>query len=121
MSEAEETQELTGALADKDVQIAAGHYAQLRQSIRSYSKNMGGKGLARVMTALADFPFADSYPKFRSDSEQKLFTFMLSINQAKSVIGKALEADMPSIQNQAVENTVTEIQEAQQTKVEGEQ
>ena len=106
----ETTEELTGPLADKDVQIAAGHYGQLRQSIRSYAKNMGGKGLARVITALADFPFADSYPKFRNDSEQKLFTFMLSINRAKAVIGKALEADMPAIQNEAVDNMVTEIQ-----------
>lgn len=112
------SQELTGALADKDVQIAAGHYGQLKHSVRSYAKNMGGKGLARVMIALADFPFADTYPKFRSDAEQKLFTFMLSIGQAKAVIGKALESEMPAIQNEAVENMVTEVQEAQ-TKTEG--
>jgi hypothetical protein len=111
--------ELKGALADKDVQIAAGHYAQLSKSVKSYARNMGGKSLARVVVALADFPFADSYPKFRSDSEQKLFTFMLSIGQAKSVISRALEADQASIQHAAVDGIVNEIQEEKQTQTEG--
>ena len=91
-----------------EVQIAAGHYASMCKTIKGYSKAMGGKGLARVMIALAEFPYADKYPTFRNDAEQKLFTFMLSIQSAKAKIAEALQADLAEIKEQAVDGVVEE-------------
>ena len=112
----ENTEQTTSPLESKEVQIAAGHYAQLSKSIRSYSKNMSGKGLARVVCAVADFPFANSYPKFRTETEKNLFTMLLSINQAKTVIANALKDDEASIKNEAVNGIVEE----ELTKLQGE-
>jgi len=107
-NKAAEVETPKGPLDAEDVQIAAGHYASMCKMIKGYSRAMGGKGLARVMVALAEFPYADTYPKFRSDAEQKLFTFMLSVQSAKAKIGEALKADMQSIETDVVDGIVEE-------------
>ena len=95
----------------EEVQIAAGYYGQLSKTIRAYSRNMGGKALARVISAYAEFPFAETYPKFRSDSEQQLFTFLLTIQSAKATMTKALDAERQNIEEEAVNGIVNEIQQ----------
>lgn len=106
--EANKAAEAVSPLETEEVQMAAGHYGHMAKMIRGYSRNMGGKGLARVMIALADFPFAESYPKFRSDAEQKLFTFMLSIQSAKAKMAEAFKADLGEIQSKAIDGIVEE-------------
>lgn len=94
-----------------DVQEAAVHYTKMLTMVKGYSSVMNGKGLARVLVALAEFPYGDAYPKFKKGSEeQKLFTFMLSLQSAKAKIAEALKADMQTIHNKAIDNVVTEIQ-----------
>lgn len=101
--------EIKGPLDDVEVQKAAGYYAQLAKKIRGFSRTMGGKGLARVMIAVAEFPYADSYPAFRSDAEKQLFTFMLTIQSTKGTIAKALEADAKEIEHKATDGIVEEV------------
>lgn len=114
------SEEVLGPLDTKEVQIAAGYYKQLAKTIRGYSSVMNGKGLARVLIAVAEFPYADSYPRFRSDAEQKLFTFMLTIQDAKGTIARALAEDMASIQERAVDGIVEEVM-ASKTEAKGEE
>ena len=95
----------------EEVQIAAGYYEQLRKSIRGYTSVMNGKGIARVLVAVAEFPYADKYPKFKTDAEQKLFTFMLAIQKAKGTIADALRPELGALQGQAVDGIVKEAME----------
>lgn len=95
-------------LNTEEVQIAAGYYAELCRTIKGYSSVMNGKGLARVMVALAEFPYGDKYPKFRSDAEQKLFTFMLTIQSAKAKIAAAIQPELSKLEEQAVNGIVEE-------------
>jgi len=104
----------TDPMDSDEVAIAAGHYGNMCKSIKGYARAMGGKGLARVMVALAEFPYAQDYPKFRSDAEQKLFTYMLSIQSAKAVIAEALKPSMAAIQQQAEDGIVKEEMAKQQ-------
>jgi len=106
----------TDPMDSDEVAIAAGHYGNMCKSIKGYARAMGGKGLARVMVALAEFPYAQDYPKFRSDAEQKLFTYMLSIQSAKAVIAEALKPSMAALQQQAEDGIVKE----EMTKQQGE-
>ena len=118
-SEVKNTEETTATndpMNNEDVQMAAGYYAQLCKTIKGYSSVMNGKGLARVMVALAEFPYGDNYPKFRSDAEQKLFTFMLTIQSAKAKIAEAIKNDMADIQNAAVDGIVKETVQSMNTK-----
>lgn len=119
----EETkQEAPGPLDTPEVQMAAGQYAQGCKRIAGLARNMGGKGLARVMTAVAKFPYADSYPNFKKGSaEQELFTLFLSVQAVKGVIGKAV-ADaglLQTIENQAVDGIVAEIQQEKEEATNG--
>lgn len=89
--------------------IAAGHYAHMCRTIKGYVSVMNGKGLARVLNALAAFPYGESYPKFRAPAEQQLFTMMLSVQSAKAKIAEALsEEEMSSISTEAVTGIVEE-------------
>lgn len=111
----------TSPLETEEVQMAAGYYEQLRKTIRGYSSVMNGKGLARVLVAVAEFPYADSYPKFRSDAEQKLFTFMLTIQSAKAKIAEALKDELGTLENKAIDGIVAEKVEELKTLKEGEE
>jgi len=102
-----------------EVAIAAGYYAQLAKTIRAYSRNMGGKGLARVISAYAEFPFAEKYPTFRSQTEQQLFTFLLTIQSTKATISNAIQSEHANIEEAAVNNMVSEIQEKQKGETHG--
>lgn len=110
----------TDPMEAEEVQIAAGYYSQLSKTIRGYSSVMGGKGLARVMVALAEFPYAETYPKFRSDAEQKLFTYMLTIQSAKAKIAEALKSSLPQLESAAVDGIVKEVMDAK-NETKGEQ
>lgn len=98
----------TDPMDSDEVAIAAGHYGNMCKSIKGYARAMGGKGLARVMVALAEFPYAQDYPKFRSDAEQKLFTYMLSIQSAKAIIAEALKPSMAELKQKAEDGIVQE-------------
>lgn len=95
-------------LESEEVQIAAGYYAKLCKTIKGYSGNMKAGGLGRVMVALAEFPYGEKYPKFRSDAEQQLFTFMLTIQSAKAKIAEALKPELEKLSNAAVDGIVQE-------------
>lgn len=98
----------TDPLDSEEVQIAAGYYAKLSKTIRGYSGSMNAGGLKRVMIALAEFPYAETYPKFRVKAEQELFTFMLTIQSAKAKIAAALQPELGKLEETAVDNIVQE-------------
>lgn len=114
----QKTDETAEPVAD-EVAIAAGYYAQLAKTIRAYSRNMGGKGLARVISAYAEFPFAEKYPTFRNQTEQQLFTFLLTIQSTKATISKAIQSEQANIEDTVVNNMVNEIQEKQKGETHG--
>lgn len=95
---------------DKDVQIAAGHYNHTKIQIRARARNMNAGGLARVLTASMDFPYAKEYPKFKSKAEQELFLLILSMEKAKGVIASAVKS-RETLQQIAVDNVTTNILE----------
>lgn len=109
----------TDPMDSDEVAIAAGHYGSMCKTIRGYAKNMSGKGLARVVIAFSEFPYGQNYPKFRSDAEQKLFTFLLSVQSAKAVIAEALKPQLGQIQAEAEAGLVKEIQEEQKGETNG--
>jgi hypothetical protein len=94
----------------KEVETAASNYAYMCAQIKVITASMSVRQLSRVMNALAVFPYGESYPKFISDKEQKLFTFFLAGQKAKAIIGEALKEDMAEIQNSAVDGIVEETQ-----------
>lgn len=101
----------TDPLDTKEVQIAAGQYAQFSKLIRGRAKTMKAGGLARVMIAVAEFPFADSYPKFRVQAETDLFILLTSNDKAKAVINKALSGQEETLQQIAVDKVTNNILE----------
>jgi hypothetical protein len=96
-------------LDSKEVQVAAGKYAHMSKQIRQLSRNMTRNGLARAVSAFADFPFAEKYPKFRNEQEQQMFLLLIANQDAKAIVGKALTAEMPDLENTAVENVAKEL------------
>lgn len=105
------------AIDSDDVAIAAAHYDRMCRSVKGYSSVMNGKGLARVMVALAQFPYGDNYPKFRSKAEETLFNIMLSVHSAKAKIAEALKEELADAQDLAVDGIVKEeLEKKNQTK-----
>lgn len=96
-------------LETREVQEAAGRYAQFSRRIRSLAKTMGGKGLARVMIAANEFPYAALYPKFRSKAEEELFNTILATNAAKAVIATALASSKDEIEQRVVDGMKEEL------------
>lgn len=114
MSTAEETattQEVsnTDPLEQKEVQIAAGQYAQIMKRVRSLAKNMKAGQLARVMIASAGFPFAESYPTFRNEAEKELFVLLSTVEKAKGIIANALGESESMLKQTAVDNVADSI------------
>lgn len=104
----EKAAEFVDPLDTKDVQIAAGQYAQNVKRIRAIAKNMKAGGLARVLIAEQEFPYAEDYPKLKG-VEQELFVLMISNNQSKSIIAAALNEREEELKNQAAHNETTKI------------
>lgn len=98
-------------LETREVQEAAGRYAEMTREIRARCKTMKAGGLGRVLAATAEFPYANSYPKFRSKAETDLFILLISNGKAKSVIANALkdrETELEQIASQEITNQLLE-------------
>jgi hypothetical protein len=99
---------------DAETEEAAQKFTELAPLVKARIKHMAsknGKGLARVTMAAVEFPYATSYPKFRSVDEQTLFMMMLQLNGLKAAVAKGMEADMADIQQEIVDKTTSEIVE----------
>ena len=110
MSEA--TAEQTIVEENDPVENAAKAFVQLAPDVQSRIGAMAsksGKGLARVVSAAIQFPFAEEYPRFKNQDESTLFMMMLQLNELRSTLSKAFEKDMPSIQGEVVNRTVNNI------------
>lgn len=109
VEELEKASEPVDPLESKDVQIAAGQYAHMVKQIKGRAKNMKAGALARVLIATAEFPYAESYPKFRSPAETDLFVLMLTNGKAKGIISEALKSQQSVLENIAVEKVTESI------------
>lgn len=96
-------------MQDEAVQKAAGQYAHFVRQIKSVSHELNGHGLARVITAFAEFPYAKDVPKFRKKSEEQLFMLLLACAETKAVINKAFESFQPEIEQKVVDSVIENI------------
>jgi hypothetical protein len=107
---ADNAPEILDPLETKEVQIAAGQFAQNMKRIRSLAKNLKAGQIARVLIAEAEFPFAMEYPKLKG-VENELFVLMVSNNKAKSVIAEALKPQEEALRQMAANNETNNILE----------
>lgn len=101
------------------VDRAAYEFSQLIPQIKGYAKNMGGKGLARVVSAFIEFPLADSYPKFKDKTETELFMMLLHAQGAKSIMTDSVLKDantVKEIEAKAIDSVVEEELAKKETK-----
>lgn len=98
-------------LDSKEVQIAAGQYAQLTKRIRSLSKNLKRGQVARALIAAAEFPFGEQYPKLKNKDEHELFILLTANDKAKATISKALEMSQKTMLDEAAQNVANEVVE----------
>ena len=103
-----------------EVNQASYKFNQLLPRIRGIARNLNGKGLCRVLTAINEFPFNHKDPKFRSDTEKELFMLILHCQGLKNVMGKALENYREELEKKAVDGIVEEMLPATTTTEKGE-
>lgn len=99
-------------LDNEEVNKAAYEFMQLSKQSKAYIKNMKGGALARVFSAVVEFPFNKETPRFRDKTENELFLMCLAMFQSKQVMSKALaenELEMKRLQNEAAQAVANEI------------
>ncbi len=106
-----EPQESQDPLDSREVQIAAGQYANFVKQIKSRARTMKAGGLARVLIAVSEFPYAENNPRLLSRNETELFLLMTSNGKAKAVIANALQSQELQLQNIAIDNITNKILE----------
>lgn len=125
MSEAVEETKAVDPLDTPEVNQAARDFNLLSKYIRANVANLSLRQLRRVMVAAAEFPLADSYPKFQSKAEQELFMQLAHIESAKGVMKAAIvkSNSVGDLQKQAVDSVVEEMLQtkASDSETKGEQ
>jgi hypothetical protein len=109
----------TTTVENDPVEDAAKAFVTLAPDVSSRIGAMAsksGKGLARVVSAAIQFPFAEEYPRFKNQDESTLFMMMLQLNELRTTLSKAFEKDMPSIQGEVVNKAVNDIMEKELNK-----
>lgn len=101
------------------VNKAARDFERASIKAKALARNLGGKGLARVFIAANEFPFAEAYPKFRSDVEQELFILTLHIQGLKGIMSQALDKHKKEIESLAVNGIVEELKQEKMEEVNG--
>lgn len=109
-----ETSSNQDPLNTEEVNQAAYSFKKSLEVARSIigHKNISRNGLARVMSAVLEFPLADKEPKFRDKFEHQLFVLTINTLSAKNTMMTAI------INNQ--EQTAAKLAEAEQSVKEGE-
>jgi hypothetical protein len=103
-----------------EVNRAARDFNQLTPRIRGFAKNMNGKGLARVLIAITEFPLAPEYPKFKNQAERELFMMCLHAGAAKQVMTDVIVKNtetLKEIQQEAMTSIVDELKQKESENV----
>lgn len=87
---------------------AAFEFYHLVPKIKAQVGAMSLRELKRVMLASAEFPLADSYPKFVSKKETELFIMLLHVEALKNIMKEAVLGMGQEIAEEAVNNVVEE-------------
>ena len=98
--------------ASDAIEEAAKGFMTLVPQVKSRMAAMAsksGKGLARVMTAAIEFPYAESYPTFKNQDETTLFMMVLQLNELKAAVSESLKDQMAEIRAEVVNKTTNEI------------
>ena len=100
-----------------EVNQAAKEFSNVIPRIKGLSKNMSRNSLARVYSAVMEFPLAHKYPTFKKGTkEQELFMISLHALGAKAIMQNAIMHNQElqeQIYNEVVDGIVEEIQEKQ--------
>lgn len=87
--------------------------------IKALSSNMSRNALARVFKSVVEFPLAESYPKFRNQTETELFILTLSAISAKNVMSAAfMQGRESELKEEVTDNVVSEVLSEMQNKME---
>lgn len=111
MSETQTEETTTGPVFTDEVEKAAKDFTTLAPQVRSRIKELAsknGKGLARVVIAASEFPYAEHYPKFVHEREQTLFVMMLQLNGLKNILAEAMKPQMKEIEDEVVQHAVND-------------
>jgi hypothetical protein len=124
VSEEQTTEQQVDPLDTPEVNRAARDFNMLSTSIKSKVHSLSLRQLKRVIVAAAEFPLADSYPKFQTTTEQELFMQLAHIEGVKAVMKNAImkSKSVEQLQKEAVDSVVEEVlNKASNSTTEGEQ
>lgn len=108
----------TDPLNTPELNQAAYLFSTNTPRMRALAKNMGGKALARVFSAVIEFPLSDRMPKFKDKTENELFVLSLTVLSAKATMMSAIKDNTKEVEELVTNNVVDEML---QQKTEGEQ
>lgn len=106
------TTEQVDPLDTPELNKATYDFMHLMPKIKGYAKTMNGKGVARVFSAVMEFPLAKDYPTFKNDAEKELFMFCIHALAAKQTLLSVLANDQ-EVQKEIVNEVVSTITEEQ--------
>lgn len=110
-----EASETIDPLNNPQVNQAAKDFGEIVPRIRALSKNMGRNSLARVYSAVIEFPLGEKYPNFKQGTkEQELFMISLHALGAKNIMHQAIMQNQQlqeQLHDEIVDGVVEEMKE----------
>lgn len=91
---------------------AAMKFTKLLPYVRKFSAIMTGKGLSRVMHAIAEFPLGATKPRLLNENERQLFHIMQELQGYKSTVIQEIikQQHMPKAAEMEIKNESSESQ-----------
>jgi len=95
-----------------EVNQAAKSFGALIPQIKARSKNLNGRGISRVLTAMVEFPLGDMTSKLKSKEETELLMICLHAQECKQIMTRAVlenSATMKEIEQEVSGKITSEI------------
>lgn len=84
-------------LNSPEVNKAAHAFSQLVPQIKGRSRNLNGRAVSRVLTAMVEFPLGDMTAKLRSKEETELLMMCLHAQECKQIMTQAVLANQSTM------------------------
>lgn len=116
MSEAKQEIDL---LNTPEINKAANIFTKTMPQIKARSRQLNGRAVARVLSALVEYPLGDGPPKFVKKEEYELFMMCLSAVASKDTMTEQFlknREHLEKIKAEAEDNIVSSLLETKETK-----
>ncbi len=97
-----------------EINKASREFSMLIPKVKSQSRNLKARAVARVLSAVVEFPLTPEYPKFQSKDEQDLFMMCLHALSCKDTMIESFvknRDEMEKIKEEVTDKVVQEIME----------